>query len=900
MTSAQDLRDYDMASKIAQIFSGAMFSALVVYLVMSNSTRISYIQKASLEKRLGVCCQINTIVASLSAFLNFFQLTEVDNWALVGGRSMVVDVARPLEWILTCPLMQLNLVLMGGSRIPEYRRVLMPGLSATVLAFGSVTLFLDKPLIFLFWGVGICFHCTQMYFNFRQIREHSNGVESVLEGDSEFRKATLILMATWLPFPIWYILSPEGFGVIDNIAVIQMGWAFLNVTAKFSLIFYMQRVKDNYCNRLKTKREMKGTYSAGANLMDADDDDTSDVANPRLFGELSACVVETMSDLGMAYNVERFLTLLKEAGVNCLDDLERLNEETCANAQLPWDLVWPVKRRYKVWKLEMVDDAEKGLEKGERHYKVSPANNQTTNLKSSSKKGQFLQLEEASSEPVLEGIAMPPTKNGAIKEINLGFAAKSEGTQWEADPSPRALHQPYASAGFDAETINGAVKEAVKPMAKKLEHLENKMLDKFETAIESLGRKFERQMETLVEQTQDKFDNGLQDMQRSRREAQSSLEAKIDFVLSSQQKGGATHSIEDQVKSQVAEATLKKQFDDLAEKYLQLQTKVAQDKGAAQVAQAVEQSLDAVTQRMDDFQVTLKGSLVSLGGSITEMMDGWAQHTLQDAKASAFTLQTKMAQMEDAQNKRAAEIEQNITSKLQKVIRESMDGVYGAMSMQSKSSSEQLQVCLESIKMSGLDDRSKLETKLTQTAQSVQDLSKNVETGMGVVGNSLRGQIENLQSSLRSQLEGVQAAQLSHHHKTESSISMKVDSKLTGMKQELAVESQKLAENSQMHVKKQMDKYTEEIMTMLSSAKNGAQSQKQSTEEIESAIRGVRAGTDECVERLVGLYDFFVAGVSNGTAPEPRPASAQRRGSSGGLSAGSSPVRRAGSNSGRF
>merc|ERR1719506_1356049 len=92
-----------------------------------------------------------------------------------------------------------------------------------------------------------------------------------------------------------------------------------------------------------------------------------------------------MSDLGMAYNVERFLTLLKEAGISSLDDIERLTVDTCAKVQLPWDLVSALQQRYKVWALEMVDDAERGLEKGERHYKVA----QASPAKSLLKKGRL-------------------------------------------------------------------------------------------------------------------------------------------------------------------------------------------------------------------------------------------------------------------------------------------------------------------------------------------------------------------------------------------------------------------------------------------------------------------------------------------------------------------------------
>merc|ERR1719498_375477 len=177
--------DFEYGSKMAQIFSGAIFSALVAYLIFSNSTRLSYIQRASLEKRLMVCCQINTIVASFSAFFNFFQVTEVDNWVLPGAsgsKEYTVDAARPIEWIMTCPLMQLCLVLMGGSRIPEYRRVLMPALAAIVLLFGAATLFVEETWTYVLFVMGSMVHVVAMYFNRLQIIEHSNGLEGLLSG----------------------------------------------------------------------------------------------------------------------------------------------------------------------------------------------------------------------------------------------------------------------------------------------------------------------------------------------------------------------------------------------------------------------------------------------------------------------------------------------------------------------------------------------------------------------------------------------------------------------------------------------------------------------------------------------------------------------------------------------
>ena len=39
--------------------------------------------------------------------------------------------------------------------------------------------------------------------------------------------------------------------------LVQMGWACLNIVSKFTMIFFIQRVKDNYWNRVKLTRELK-------------------------------------------------------------------------------------------------------------------------------------------------------------------------------------------------------------------------------------------------------------------------------------------------------------------------------------------------------------------------------------------------------------------------------------------------------------------------------------------------------------------------------------------------------------------------------------------------------------------------------------------------------------------
>ena len=51
-----------------------------------------------------------------------------------------------------------------------------------------------------------------------------------------------------------------------------------------------------------------------------------------------------------------------------------LKQEKCQNMQLPWDLVAAVQKRLRVWRLEMQDEAELLLEKGELHYQLEEPN----------------------------------------------------------------------------------------------------------------------------------------------------------------------------------------------------------------------------------------------------------------------------------------------------------------------------------------------------------------------------------------------------------------------------------------------------------------------------------------------------------------------------------------------
>eukprot|EP00443_Scrippsiella_acuminata_P095742 CAMPEP_0115575066 /NCGR_PEP_ID=MMETSP0272-20121206/1846_1 /TAXON_ID=71861 /ORGANISM="Scrippsiella trochoidea, Strain CCMP3099" /LENGTH=563 /DNA_ID=CAMNT_0003009797 /DNA_START=75 /DNA_END=1764 /DNA_ORIENTATION=+ len=145
---------------------------------------------------------------------------------------------------------------------------------------------------------------------------------------------------------------------------------------------------------MKTKRELTGNHKFGgvnkARLAFAPrgvvpgtvsplPDDVENYSNiedaPNNYGvedhrveRLVAVVVETMNFLGMAQHTERFLNLLRDAGISQIEELEELDKKQCETLQLPYELVEAVLERLRVYKLEMQDNAEMALDRGEVHY----------------------------------------------------------------------------------------------------------------------------------------------------------------------------------------------------------------------------------------------------------------------------------------------------------------------------------------------------------------------------------------------------------------------------------------------------------------------------------------------------------------------------------------------------
>eukprot|EP00929_Paragymnodinium_shiwhaense_P056064 TRINITY_DN28065_c0_g1_i1.p1 TRINITY_DN28065_c0_g1~~TRINITY_DN28065_c0_g1_i1.p1 ORF type:complete len:935 (-),score=330.18 TRINITY_DN28065_c0_g1_i1:254-3058(-) len=382
-----DEMKFQSATELAQIFSGIAFIGLSMWLIFGNTGKMAMAHKATLEQRLGIATTINTAVCLFSGFFNILQLTSIDDFALPRATSFTLDLSRPVEWVLTCPVMQLSLVLLGGSRIPPYRRYMMPLLSVSVLLCGTASMFTAGPLRFAWYGFGIILVGIMFYHNAIQIVENSEGTECITSGSSDFRRLSLMLILTWFPFPLWFFCSPEGFGLVTDTVVIHMGWVVLNIVSKFSFIIYMQRIKSCYCSKLEAtrelyeadlrerefEREVSGEYTPMPNKV------IMNMNGPPMNGGggakkpdqvLQVAVEETMASLCMRDHSDRFMTVLAAAGIKSMPKLLALDEETAIDNQIPWNLVDAVRKR---WHEEQLMKNDLGEDLGDLSLKVQQA-----------------------------------------------------------------------------------------------------------------------------------------------------------------------------------------------------------------------------------------------------------------------------------------------------------------------------------------------------------------------------------------------------------------------------------------------------------------------------------------------------------------------------------------------
>jgi hypothetical protein len=166
----------------------------------------------------------------------------------------------------------------------------------------------------------------------------------------------VIVTWTWVPFPIWYALSPEGFNVIQNSAAMKIAVAFLNVLSKGSFIYYLMRVRGDL--------EVKEMVMAEANAVNGPDTkklgpygfmaagEDGKPEEQKITGKLCSIIFEVLQVMGRQTDFEPLKEVLENHMITTQEDLMVLTSEYCDSICLPYGFVTACKAKIRQRRVE--------------------------------------------------------------------------------------------------------------------------------------------------------------------------------------------------------------------------------------------------------------------------------------------------------------------------------------------------------------------------------------------------------------------------------------------------------------------------------------------------------------------------------------------------------------------
>jgi len=180
---------------------------------------------------------------------------------------------------------------------------------------------------------------------------------------------------------------------------------------------------------------------------------------------------------------------------------------------------------------------------------------------------------------------------------------------------------------------------------------------------------------------------------------------------------------------------------------------------------------------------------MALGGlkdSLMQITDGWAQQIIQESKAAAFTLQMKLSKLEEIQEKTHHQVEDAVSKKVEKVVGDGVEDLRKAISYQKEAITDKLQyvsqasttVSMAEMPQANGREMAELQNLIKQNSQDSSQITKSIEMGIGVFGNSLRQQIE-----------GMQAQQQAQRLESEAKVASKLDGVVNQMREQSSSQS---------------------------------------------------------------------------------------------------------------
>jgi hypothetical protein len=142
--------------------------------------------------------------------------------------------------------MMLEIAILGGPKLQANRPFQLANVTVVILLLGfGATVSKDIFLKFALFGCGAAGFVVLAHLMDRVVEEHTEGDTRLFAAGSKSGKSTplkallLKVLATWIGFPIWWAMSPDGFNVVEDRDLHSGIFLLLNIVAKAVFIWYV-------------------------------------------------------------------------------------------------------------------------------------------------------------------------------------------------------------------------------------------------------------------------------------------------------------------------------------------------------------------------------------------------------------------------------------------------------------------------------------------------------------------------------------------------------------------------------------------------------------------------------------------------------------------------------------
>jgi len=235
-----------------RLMCSGLFFTVCAYCMYGFLTSINKVRRAAVNQRFHTCSAISVIVTMSAALSGLIQASVMDDIVLTSSTgSATADLCRMLEWTFTCPLMITQCLIFAG---PSCKKVASYTPALTIIGMqvcGGLASVIsqDAPVgKFTFFVFGCFFFIYMVYLLNNILLEVSEGQVSLLRGWMALKSIYVLLITTWLPFPVLWLMSPEGYSAgVDELGKegveISVIMALANFFSKSGFVIGMQVVK---------------------------------------------------------------------------------------------------------------------------------------------------------------------------------------------------------------------------------------------------------------------------------------------------------------------------------------------------------------------------------------------------------------------------------------------------------------------------------------------------------------------------------------------------------------------------------------------------------------------------------------------------------------------------------